>query len=55
MSQQQLLMEHKELEPQNAVASGIKTILLHVLDEYIFGGVTRTLLKDCPVTLVIAH
>lgn len=23
--------------------------------EYIFGGVTRTLLKDCPVALVVAH
>ncbi|HEX8937584.1 MAG TPA: universal stress protein [Sphingomicrobium sp.] len=23
--------------------------------EYVFGGVTRTLLKDCPVSLVIAH
>jgi len=23
--------------------------------EYVFGGVTRTLLKDCPVALVIAH
>ena len=25
------------------------------LGEYVFGGVTRTLLKDCPVALVIAH
>ncbi|GAA3908500.1 universal stress protein [Sphingomonas limnosediminicola] len=23
--------------------------------EYVFGGVTRTLLKDCPISLVIAH
>lgn len=25
------------------------------LGEYVFGGVTRTLLKECPVSLVIAH
>ena len=25
------------------------------IGEYVFGGVTRTLLKDCPVALVIAH
>src|SRR6185369_4437529 len=25
------------------------------LGEYVFGGVTRTLLKDCPIALVIAH
>ena len=25
------------------------------ISEYVFGGVTRTLLKDCPVPLVIAH
>jgi nucleotide-binding universal stress UspA family protein len=25
------------------------------IGEYVFGGVTRTLLKDCPIALVIAH
>lgn len=25
------------------------------IGEYVFGGVTRTLLKDCPVALVVAH
>lgn len=25
------------------------------ISEYVFGGVTRTLLKDCPVALVMAH
>jgi nucleotide-binding universal stress UspA family protein len=25
------------------------------IGEYVFGGVTRTLLNDCPVPLVVAH
>ena len=63
--------EHSEpaMDAHVGSASSIKTILFHVNDddsvmggyshsragEFMFGGVTRALLKDCPVALAMAH
>ena len=48
-----LLLEH-------ALDSGVETLVIggyshSRIGEYLFGGVTRTLLTDCPVALFVAH